>query len=71
MKHWTEIDFQNWLYGLREEDRHFEECAECSAEKDRLAVQRRRILADRLPQYIYRITDKTRYFPVRRQNGLR
>jgi hypothetical protein len=46
MKHWTEIDFQNWLYGLRDEDRHFEECAECRAERDRLAVERRRILAE-------------------------
>src|SRR5260370_17492088 len=46
MKHWTGIDFQKWLYGLREEDRSFEECPEWRAERDRLAIQRRRILAE-------------------------
>ena len=45
MKHWTESDFQQWLYGLKNADDHAESCPECRAEFDRLAVERRRILA--------------------------
>jgi len=43
MKHWTENDFQNWLYGLKDEDQHVTECADCRAELGRLQVERRRL----------------------------
>ena len=43
MKHWTENDFEEWLYGLKEEDHHVEECPECRGELDRLRMQRTRI----------------------------
>ena len=43
MKHWTENDFEEWLYGLKEEDHHVEECPECRCELDRLRMQRARI----------------------------
>ena len=43
MKHWTELDFQNWLYGLKEQDSHVEQCAECRAEMERLQCTRRQI----------------------------
>ena len=43
MKHWTEIDFQNWLYGLKDEDPHVGQCGQCSAELERLRQGRRRI----------------------------
>jgi anti-sigma factor RsiW len=46
MKHWTENDFQKWLYGLKEEDSHLASCSECSAEFERLQVARRRLLAE-------------------------
>src|SRR5271163_1335217 len=45
MNHWTENDFQKWLYGLKEEDAHLEACGECRTELDRLHVARQRILA--------------------------
>ncbi len=45
MKHWTENDFQKWLYGLKEEDSHLADCTGCRAELERLRVARRRILA--------------------------
>ncbi|HLG95819.1 MAG TPA: hypothetical protein VKX49_05860 [Bryobacteraceae bacterium] len=41
MKHWTENDFQNWLYGLKEPDTHSNECADCRSEMERLQNQRR------------------------------
>jgi len=44
MKHWTEEDFKQWLYGLKDEDPHLAECAECRAERERLILQRRRVL---------------------------
>jgi hypothetical protein len=43
MKHWTENDFQNWLYGLKDRDQHVAECADCRAELGRLQVERRRV----------------------------
>ena len=43
MKHWTEIDFQNWLYGLKDEDEHTARCADCQAELARLQSERRRV----------------------------
>jgi hypothetical protein len=46
MKHWTEIDFQNWLYGLKEQDPHVVECPECSGELERLKRERGRITAE-------------------------
>src|ERR1700730_7143071 len=45
MKHWTETDFQNWLYGLRDEDQHLTECAECHGEMERLKRERHQIAA--------------------------
>ncbi len=45
MKHWTENDFQKWLYGLKEEDAHLADCSECSAELERLRVARRHVIA--------------------------
>lgn len=45
MKHWTENDFHLWLYGLKQADDHAESCPECRAELERLALDRRRILA--------------------------
>ncbi|HEX4595013.1 MAG TPA: hypothetical protein VH157_12095 [Bryobacteraceae bacterium] len=42
MKHWTEEDFKQWLYGLKDEDRHLEECPECGGERDRLRMLRGR-----------------------------
>ena len=43
MKHWNENDFKQWLYGLKEEDRHLEECRECRGERNRLRIERARI----------------------------
>jgi hypothetical protein len=45
MKHWTATDFQNWLYGLRDEDQHLAECSECQGEMERLKWERHRIVA--------------------------
>jgi hypothetical protein len=45
MNHWTENDFQKWLYGLKEQDAHLETCGECRTELERLHVARQRILA--------------------------
>ena len=46
MKHWTETDFQHWLYGLKDRDAHLEQCAECRGEVDRLEQERRRVTAE-------------------------
>ena len=46
MNHWTEIDFENWLYGLKEPDRHLEECPACRAEMQRLKLERSQVLAE-------------------------
>jgi len=46
MKHWTELDFHHWLYGIKEEDAHVAECPECRSELERLAKQRRRLTAE-------------------------
>jgi predicted anti-sigma-YlaC factor YlaD len=43
MKHWNENDFKQWLYGLRDEDHHLEECPECRGEMERLRMVRARI----------------------------
>ena len=45
MKHWTENDFQKWLYGLKEEDAHLQTCSECRTEMERLRLARRRTFA--------------------------
>jgi hypothetical protein len=45
MKHWTESDFQNWLYGLRDQDQHIVECPVCRGEIERLGRERERITA--------------------------
>ncbi len=45
MKHWTENDFHEWLYGLKVPDSHLETCRECRAELERLLHTRRSILA--------------------------
>jgi predicted anti-sigma-YlaC factor YlaD len=44
MKHWTQEDFKQWLYGLKDEDRHVAECAECRGEIGRLRETRRAML---------------------------
>ena len=36
MKHWTETDFQDWLYHLRDEPDSVAECSECRIEFERL-----------------------------------
>ena len=41
MSHWTETDFKNWLYGLKDPDAHSSDCAQCQAEMERLQMQRR------------------------------
>jgi predicted anti-sigma-YlaC factor YlaD len=45
MKHWTENDFQKWLYGLKEQDSHLQTCSECRIELERLHAERQRIIA--------------------------
>jgi len=45
MKHWNEIDFQNWLYGLKERDSHVDECGHCRGELMRLESRRAEIIA--------------------------
>jgi predicted anti-sigma-YlaC factor YlaD len=44
MRHWTENDFKEWLYGLKDADPHLEECAECRGESDRLRMARARTM---------------------------
>ena len=46
MKHWTETDFQNWLYGLREQDAHVSECQECRAQIEQLHEKRRQMIKE-------------------------
>jgi predicted anti-sigma-YlaC factor YlaD len=46
MKHWTELDFQHWLYGLKDEDSHVGQCAECRGELERLGQEHRRAVAE-------------------------
>jgi len=43
MKHWTETDFQYWLYGLKDPDQHLDECRECHGELERLRLTREQI----------------------------
>ncbi len=45
MKHWTENDFQHWLYGLKDPDQHLDECPACQAQIERLKLKRERITA--------------------------
>ena len=45
MKHWTEDDLRNWLYGLKEEDPHVLECGKCREEMGRLTAVRRKLVA--------------------------
>ena len=45
MKHWTDSDFENWLYGLKEPDGHTSECEECRTEMTRLTAVRQRVVA--------------------------
>lgn len=44
MTHWTEDDFTHWLYGLRTEAVHLDECPECRARAEQIA-QRRKVAA--------------------------
>ena len=46
MKHWTENDFEQWLYGLKEQDSHTGTCPECRAELERLTLTRRLAVAE-------------------------
>ncbi len=45
MTHWTENDFNQWMYGLKEEDPHVAECPECRGEMERLKLLRQRVVA--------------------------
>ncbi|MGD0435155.1 MAG: hypothetical protein ABSB86_01735 [Bryobacteraceae bacterium] len=45
MNHWTEIDFEHWLYGLKEQDPHLNECPDCRQEMERLVRARQGITA--------------------------
>ncbi|MBZ5608535.1 MAG: hypothetical protein LAP38_09770 [Acidobacteriia bacterium] len=45
MKHWTETDFEQGLYGLKDRDAHLDECPECRGELERLTQERRRVAA--------------------------
>jgi len=45
MKHWTENDFQHWLYGLKDPDQHLDECPDCRSEIERLSRRRAAIAA--------------------------
>ena len=40
MKHWTEDEFTQWLYGLRPGDAHLDDCPECGVEARRLTARR-------------------------------
>ena len=44
MKHWTETDFQHWLYGLKDLDQHLDECPACRGEIERLRHERSRVM---------------------------
>lgn len=46
MRHWTEEDFTNWLYGLKDEDSHLAECGPCREESARLLAIRRQLTAE-------------------------
>jgi hypothetical protein len=46
MKHWEEREFQNWLYGLCDDDSHLRQCPQCGAEAARLTERRRLVTAD-------------------------
>ncbi len=46
MKHWTEIDFQHALYGLKDRDAHVEQCPECRGELERLVREHRAVAAE-------------------------
>ena len=46
MKHWTEEDFRDWLYGLKSPDTHLRECSECRSESERVLAIRRRVVAE-------------------------
>ena len=41
MKHWTENDFTEWLYGLKSDSAHLEDCVECSGIAGSLERRRR------------------------------
>ena len=46
MKHWTKEDFNHWLYGLKDDDGHFAECAQCRSESERLLAIRKQITVE-------------------------
>jgi predicted anti-sigma-YlaC factor YlaD len=46
MNHWTEVDFQQGLYGLKDDDPHLAECAVCRSELARRRDVRARSVAD-------------------------
>jgi hypothetical protein len=48
MKHWTENDFTEWLYGLKSNSAHLEDCAECSGIAG--SLERRKAEATRAPE---------------------
>jgi hypothetical protein len=48
MKHWTENDFTEWLYGLKSDSAHLRHCAECSGIAG--SLERRKAEATRAPE---------------------
>jgi hypothetical protein len=44
MKHWTEDDFTNWLYGLKACTDHLKECPECGRRARELQARRQQVL---------------------------
>lgn len=48
MKHWTENEFTDWLYGLKSDAAHLEECPDCRAMAD--SLERRKAEAVRPPE---------------------
>ena len=44
MNHWTEEDITQWLYGLREDAGHLQECDLCRAKADRANSKRAQFL---------------------------
>jgi hypothetical protein len=40
MKHWNNEEFTHWIYGLKEDQAHLDECAECRARAANLKKRR-------------------------------
>jgi ferric-dicitrate binding protein FerR (iron transport regulator) len=44
--HWGEQDFTRWMFGLKEEDEHLNNCPQCQAEVARLTAVRHGITSE-------------------------